>query len=57
MAAEGSPGSRWVIVDSMNMSEIRVRVVDESEWSLYRDIRWRAVAESLLWSVHRDLRR
>jgi len=30
----------------MDMSEISVRVLDESEWSLYRDIRWRALAES-----------
>jgi len=30
----------------MDMSEISVRVLDESEWSLYRDIRLRALAES-----------
>jgi hypothetical protein len=30
----------------MHMSEISVRVMDESEWSLYRDIRLRALAES-----------
>jgi ribosomal protein S18 acetylase RimI-like enzyme len=28
------------------MTEIRVRVLDESEWSLYRDVRLRALAES-----------
>ena len=36
----------WATVDTMDMSEIRVRVLDESEWSLYRDIRLRALAES-----------
>ena len=30
----------------MDMSEISVRVLDESEWSLYRDIRLRALTES-----------
>jgi GNAT superfamily N-acetyltransferase len=30
----------------MDMSEIIVRVLDESEWSLYRDIRLSALAES-----------
>jgi GNAT superfamily N-acetyltransferase len=30
----------------MNMTEITVRVLDESEWSLYRDVRLRALAES-----------
>lgn len=33
-------------VDTMDMSEISVRVLDESEWPLYRDIRLRALAES-----------
>ena len=35
-----------VTVETMDMSEISVRVLDESEWSLYRDIRLRALAES-----------
>jgi GNAT superfamily N-acetyltransferase len=30
----------------MDMTEITVRVLDESEWSLYRDVRLRALAES-----------
>ena len=30
----------------MTMTEITVRVLDESEWSLYRDVRLRALAES-----------
>jgi hypothetical protein len=42
----GRPVSTWVTVDTMDMSEISVRVLDESEWSLYRDIRLRALAES-----------
>jgi GNAT superfamily N-acetyltransferase len=41
----GSPpisteGTEWI------MTEITVRVLDESEWSLYREIRLRALAES-----------
>jgi len=28
------------------MTEIAVRVLDESEWPLYRDVRLRALAES-----------
>ena len=30
----------------MDMSEISVRVLDESEWSLYREVRLRGLAES-----------
>jgi GNAT superfamily N-acetyltransferase len=33
-------GTKWI------MTEITVRVLDESEWSVYRDIRLRALAES-----------
>jgi ribosomal protein S18 acetylase RimI-like enzyme len=33
-------GTLWI------MTEITVRVLDESEWSLYRDVRLRALAES-----------
>jgi hypothetical protein len=40
------PVLTWVTVDTMDMSEISVRVLDESEWSLYHDIRLRALAES-----------
>ena len=30
----------------MDMTEIAVRLLDESEWALYRDVRLRALAES-----------
>lgn len=33
-------GTKWI------MTEITVRVLDESEWSVYRDVRLRALAES-----------
>ena len=45
-AGGGRPVSTWVTVDTMDMSEISVRVLDESDWSLYRDIRLRALTES-----------
>ena len=40
----------------MDMSEISVRVLDGSEWSVYRDVRLRALAESPGF-VYRDLGR
>jgi ribosomal protein S18 acetylase RimI-like enzyme len=36
----------WTEVPLWTMAEITVRVLDESEWSLYRDVRLRALEES-----------
>ena len=46
-SSKGKGAARLDGGDTMNMTEITVRVLDESEWSLYRDLRLRAPWQNL----------